>query len=276
MAVFPVADENTNVLLMKGAKASAFGLGGVRFDRVAKGSKFFMTNVGPVEFEEHLFGDDEDKPVDDTPNTKVPVLMTTLSHGEYFDKYDYTPGSAAMELIRRFPEEIPGAIDKFLARNPAQGSAAWGGWTGTPAPIDGTAASFLAPQDALGEAGYEPTLSVWANQGKRAVRGILNENTQRSDAAVAVRDGVAVGDTTAYFRNLYTGALVDGARIGFILDPNFTRVFLGAPEKVVVVTEETDHTLARKNAFYAKVEIRIGIGTVQDSVIPLTWDAPAA
>lgn len=276
MASFPVADNDTGVLLAKGTKESAFRIGGVEFINVPRGTQNrFMTVVGPTNYVEHDFGDEDDKPVADTATTKVPVVMTSLSHGEYFDNRMYTEESAAMELIRRLPQTAGLAIDKFLAKRAADATAAWGGWTGTPAEIDRTADSFLAAQDALNDAGYEPTLSVFTTQAKSLIRSQLNENTNRSELAVAVRDGVAVGDTAAYFRHLYQGALVDESPLGFILDPQFTKVFYTAPEKVIVVTEETDHTLATKNAFYAKIELLIGVGTVQDSVIPLVADITA-
>ena len=277
MASFPVADEDTGVLLAKGTKESAFRLGGVEFINVPRGTQNrFMTVVGPTNYVEHDFGDTTDKPVEDTATTKVPVVMTSLSHGEYFDNRMYTEQSAAMELIKRLPKTAGLAIDKFLAKRPSAATSAWGGWIGTPAEISKDPQSFLTAQDALNDLGYEPTLSVFTTQAKSLIRAQLNDKTNRSELAVAVRDGVAVGDTTAYFRHLYKGALVDGSPLGFVMDPQFTKVFYTAPEKVIVVTEETDHTLATKNAFYAKIELLIGVGTVQDSVVPLVADITGA
>lgn len=276
MAIFAVEEKDTGILLAQGTKTSAFAAGGVQFINVPKGTQnHFMTVVGPTEYHEHAFGDAEDKPLSNTPTTKVPVTMTSLSHQELFDNRLFTPQSAAMELIRRLPETAGLAIDKFLAKRAADATDAWGGWTGTPGEINRNPASFLEVQDALSDAGYEPTLSVWTNQAKSLIRGQLNNNTQRSELAVAVRDGVAVGDTTAYFRALYKGALVEGSPLGFVLDPAFTKVFYTAPENVIVVTEETDSTLGGKNAFYAKIELLIGVGTVQNSVVPLVADLTA-
>lgn len=266
MAIFDAGNENTNVLLMQGAKASAFALGGVSFEQAKKGTHFFATSVGPINFIEHNFGDAQDKTSEDTSTTQINVVMTTLSHGEWFDARLETPESAAMKLIERFPKEIPGAIDKFLARKTT--SDAWTGWTGTPAPIS-DADSFLVAQDALSAAGYEPTLSVWDNTSKRIVRSMLNEKTNRSDVAVNVQDGVYVGDTTAYFRKLYNGALSDGSPLGVVLDPNYTKVFLDSNGKVSVITGETDKEASDKNGIFARVEIGIGVATLQNSAVPL-------
>lgn len=277
MAVFPVADNDTKILLAKGTKTSAFAAGGVEFINVPKDTpNLFATVVGPTNYVEHNFGDENDKPIDNTATTKVPVTMTSLSHGELFDNRQYTANSSALELIRRLPQTSGLAIDKFLAKRIGDATLAWGGWRGTPAGLTRSPQSFLDAQDALNDAGYEPTLSVFTNQAKTLVRAQLNDKTNRSELAVPVRDGVAVGDTTAYFRQLYTGALVDEFPLGFIMDPSFTKVFYTAPEKVIVVTEETDTFLATKNAFYAKIELLIGVGSVQDSVIPLVADLAEA
>lgn len=264
-ANFPIPDLDSGVILSEPAKSSAFIAGGVEVRNAPLAATTFATLVGKFDWKEHAYGDEEDKTESDTSLTKVPVTMRKLYHAEFFDKDLYTPQSAAMELIRRFPTAVPAAIDEYIATETAK--LFWSGFTATPGEIDGTAESFLEAQDALTIAGYEPTLSVWANRGKSLVRSMLNEDTNRSDVAVPVVDGISVGDTKAYFRRLFGGPLTDGARVGYLLDPAYTKIFLQAPKEVSVVTN--DVITNQKNAFYAKIEFGIGIATVQSSVMPL-------
>jgi len=197
--------------------------------------------------------------------------MVSLYHTEWFSKDTYTRATAGQAIVESYPTAVPAAIDEYISSELAK--RYWTGFTGTPAEQDGTAAKFLAAQDALAIAGHNPSLSVWDYAAQPIVRSILNEQTMRSDAAVATNDGVNVGNTTAYFRSLYNRPLEDGKRIGQILDPTKTIVFLRQTPGVVIIDNDTE--AQDRNGIYTKIEFQIGIATLQDSVIPLTYEAPA-
>ena len=270
MTQFKLPEIDTGVIVHEALKSSAFAAAGVTFEPTSRSAgEVFFTKVGPVEFHEHNFGAENDKIVDETENSAVSVTLTSLYHSEKFDKYQHTPGTAAMKLIETMEAWLPQAIDRWIASEIS--SIVWDGFQGTPAEVDGTAASFLAPQFALQDAGYNPSATVLYNQARSLVAKALNENTNRSDLAVNVVDGVQLGSTTGYFQNLRTGVLEDGQKIGFVIDPAFTKAFVAAPTEVTVITGETDSTLAAENAIYAKVEIRLGIGSVAGSVVPLVY-----
>lgn len=268
----PSPTLDSGIILTQAAKGSAFQAGGVQFVTAPGSDKFFVTQVGKIKFKEHEYGDAQKKQAADTSFNVVDVHMVSLYHTEWFSKDQYTRSTAAQALIDSYPGAIPAAIDEYIATETAK--RYWTGFTGTPAPQDGSAAAFLEAQDALTVAGYNANLSVWDNTGKRIVRSILNESTARSDAAVAVTDGVSVGDTTAYFRPLYDRPLTDGARIGQIMDSAQTKVFLRQTPGVVVIDDDTE--AQDRNGIYTKIEFQIGIATIQGSVIPLTYEAPAA
>ena len=270
MAVFPVAEENAKILMSKSIESSAFQAAGVQIVPVSPLSDtVFTTVLGDTEWGTHAFGDEQDKQVSDTDATKVSVTMHNVYHAEYFDarQYGNDPQAVAAEAIARFQADVASAIDKYTFG--VLDSAANPGFTGTPAEIDGTAESFLAAEDALSDAGYAPNATVLYNQAKSLVRSVLNEDTNRSAAAVALNDGITIGSTSAWFRRIATGALTDGQELGVVLDTNFVKIFVSGPTKVVVVTEDTDSTLSNKNAMYAKVEFRIGVAIVQDAAVPL-------
>ena len=267
----PTPTLDSGVILTQAAKQSAFQLGGVVFSPAPNSSKFFTTHIGDQDFREHEYGDAQRKTAVDTPVEAIDVHMVSLYVAEWFSKDEYSRSDAAKAITASYSSNVPLAIDRYLATELPK--RYWQGFQGTPAEQDGSAEKFLAAQDALSAAGFNPNLSVWDAAATGVVRSILNENTARSDAAVSVVDGTSVSSTVAYFRRLYGRALADGNRIGQILDATQTRVFLRQTPGLVLI--DNDVEAQERNGIYAKLEFQIGIASVPGSAIPLTYEAGA-
>lgn len=270
MTQFKIQPRDSGVIFEALKKRSAFIAAGIPvLPAPADGAGVVTHQFGKIKFEEHLFGDAQDKTEQPTTVVDQDVLIMDRYHADWFDKKLYTPQSAANELIRRWATSIDADIDEYIARTTP--GRRWSGFQGTPAVItDG--ASFDEAEAAMAEADWDATSTVFDTKAKPLVKKILNESGKLSTVDVRAVDGISFGDTTAWFRNLH---MDDANRIGYLIDPRGVAIFLRRGD-TVVVSPGDDVLSQRKNAFYAKIEYSIGIGYAPGAVIPLDRDSSSA